>query len=280
MLFSEIRPFVRFSRQLTLTKDTKTFLKIPYDARFFYVKDGSGCIEADGKIYYMKKGSAIIINPGIKYILKSPEDHIRYAAFNFDYTQAHSHRKMPIPLAKENNFNPDKLIENVQFEDRELLNRVLFLPTIEIIEPLIDRLLNENTKKLIDYEVTSSALMCEILVEALRHNIVSSIPKEDVMEEVIRYIHNNFSSLTTNAAIAEQFGFHPNYLNSLVKNSTGMPLKQYILQTKIMNAVEMLETSSFSIGEIAKKCGFYDIYHFSNAFKRIMKVSPSNFTKQ
>lgn len=46
-----------------------------------------------------------------------------------------------------------------------------------------------------------------------------------------------------------------------------------------MNATEMLETGVFSIGEIAEKCGFYDIYHFSKYFKSIMKVTPSNFMK-
>lgn len=153
------------------------------------------------------------------------------------------------------------------------------MPTLEIVEPLIEHLLAENTKKLIDYEVTSSALMCEILVEALRHSMVSAMQKDDIIEEVISYIHNNFSTAMTNASIAEKFGFHPNYLSSLVKNSTGLSLKQYIIQTKIMNAVEMLETGAFSIGEIAKKCGFYDIYHFSKYFKSIMKVAPSKFTK-
>lgn len=279
MLFSEIRPFVRFARQLTLTKDSKTFVKIPYDARFFYVKDGSGYIEADDVLYYMKKGSAIIINSGIKYILKLPEEQIKYAAFNFDYTQNYSQYKTPIPLARENNFDPKKIIENVQIEDRDALNKVLYVPTLEIVEPLIEHLLAENTKKLIDYEVTSSALMCEILVEALRHSMVSAMQKDDIIEEVLSYIHNNFSTAMTNASIAEKFGFHPNYLSSLVKNSTGLSLKQYIIQTKIMNAVEMLETGAFSIGEISKKCGFYDIYHFSKYFKSIMKVAPSKFTK-
>lgn len=279
MLFSEIRPFIRFARQHTLTKDSKTFVKIPYDARFFYVKNGSGYIEADGILFHMKKGSAIIINPGIKYILKSPEDQIDYAAFNFDYTQKYSHYKKPIPLATENDFDSKKIVENVQIEDRDILNKVLYVPSIEIIEPLVEHILVENTKKLIDYEITSSALMCEILVELLRHSMFSSTQKDDIIEEVISYIHNNFSTDLTNTSIAEKFGFHPNYLSSLVKNSTGLSLKQYIIQTKIMNAAEMLETNAFSIGEIAKKCGFYDIYHFSKYFKRIMKVAPSKFRK-
>ena len=52
-----------------------------------------------------------------------------------------------------------------------------------------------------------------------------------------------------------------------------------VLAVEGCHAAELLESGSFSIGEISARVGFCDTYHFSHYFKKIMGVAPSAFSK-
>jgi len=41
----------------------------------------------------------------------------------------------------------------------------------------------------------------------------------------------------------------------------------------------MLENGDMPIGSIAEECGYYDIAYFSRTFKKITKVSPSQYRR-
>lgn len=51
----------------------------------------------------------------------------------------------------------------------------------------------------------------------------------------------------------------------------------YLLRLRIMKAVELLETSDKNITEIAFDCGFQSSGFFSRQFKKVMKITPSDF---
>ena len=93
------------------------------------------------------------------------------------------------------------------------------------------------------------------------------------------YVHNNYAERLTNAKIGKAFGYNPNYVSSLVKAATNLPLHKYIENVRVERAVDLLTTSDVSVGNIAELCGFSDIYHFSKMFKAKMGVSPNAYRK-
>ena len=54
----------------------------------------------------------------------------------------------------------------------------------------------------------------------------------------------------------------------------------YLLNLRIMKAVELLETTKKTITEIAFECGFQDSNYFARQFKKIMEIPPSEFQKK
>ena len=279
MLFSEIKPYVRFARYLKLTNKTTYPVTTPYDARLFYTKDGNGIIEIGNHKYEMKKGTLLLINSTVSYHLKTPTDFVTYIAFNFDYTQSASHIQTPIIPAWKKNYNPKLLTEYVEFFDTPELNSFVYIPNIFSINKTAENIINEHIKRLINYELKSSYLFSEILIEILRHLQFPVKSDNANINAVLDYIHNNYHMPLTNRDIAQKFSFHPNYLSQLIKIHTGLPTHKYILQVRLIHASQLLETENPSISKVAQKCGFSDVYYFSRYFKKVMKVSPSEFSK-
>lgn len=277
MRFLDIHPFVRYARKMTITHKMAYPVYRPYDARLFFTKSGKGEIEVSDQTYSMHKGSTLLINAGMEYRCKTPENSVTYLIFNFDFTQSHKYIQVPICPSKKKKFDIKRLIEAVSFEDELEMNHVVYASNIAGIENNAEKLVNEYSKKLIGYELKSSCLMAEILIELLRKTKVTVNACPDMTKKVLDYIHKNYALPLTNGSIAELFGFHPNYLSSLIKMSTGIPMHKYILQVRLLHAVELLETGLISIGEIAEKCGFCDVYYFSKYFKSVMHVTPTEF---
>lgn len=69
-------------------------------------------------------------------------------------------------------------------------------------------------------------------------------------------------------------------LNKLIKTTTGITAKQYILDLKITEAKRQLIYSQLNINEIAFNLGFEDPSYFTRLFKKKTNLSPSDFLKK
>jgi len=279
MLFSDIRPYVRYARKMTVTADMRYPVFYPYDARLFFVKSGEGEIAADGVTLSMTKGAAVVINAGVKYHLKTPRQSVTFTAVNFDYTRSHSHLTVPIPPAAKNGFHPELITEQVTFEDQPAFDRFVYIPEAGSIEKIGEILIGEYNQKLIGCDMTCGALLTEMLVEILRKSSAVQSQDKDIVKKILDYIHENYAKPITNKSIAGHFGFHPNYLSSLVKAGTGLPMHKYILQVRLLHAAKLIETGLYGINEVAERSGFCDVFYFSKYFKAAMGVTPTEFAK-
>ncbi|WP_020649906.1 helix-turn-helix domain-containing protein [Solimonas variicoloris] len=64
------------------------------------------------------------------------------------------------------------------------------------------------------------------------------------------------------------------------KHSVGLPPYQYVLRTRIERAKAQLARHERSLSEIAQALGFYDQSQFSNAFRRIVGISPREYRRR
>ena len=58
---------------------------------------------------------------------------------------------------------------------------------------------------------------------------------------------------------------------------THLPLKQFILKSKIDEANYLLTDTNLSIGEIAVKLGYTDAHNFARTYKKSTGLSPSAY---
>lgn len=101
--------------------------------------------------------------------------------------------------------------------------------------------------------------------------------QKQIYLDILDYVKNNVSRPLKVSEIADAFGYNEKYLSHRFAQVFGMPLKQYILKTKIEQANFMLTDTNQSISDIAKTLGFSDNHNFSRTYKKLTGLSPSEY---
>lgn len=278
MLLYEMSPFVRYARYLNLNKSSCFNKVVPLDARLFYTLDGYGKIKVKDAEYEMTQGSLLIINSGIPYQIMTPEISVNYIAVNFDYTQKAANCNILILPVTEDEYKKEMLVDLNTFDDVKVLSEVLYIKEIDSIQTKLNGIVCEYTQKLLYHEQKSGHMLAECIVDSVRTVKIENVAvRKESSNKIVSYIRDHYAESISNRVIGKLFGYHPNYVSFLIKQITGVPIHQYIIRVRLMNAVNYLENTTLSVSEIANACGFCDAAYFSGYFKKYFGINPSKY---
>ncbi|REK75140.1 AraC family transcriptional regulator [Paenibacillus paeoniae] len=103
--------------------------------------------------------------------------------------------------------------------------------------------------------------------------------KPDVIQQVVRHIHEHYRQNLSLESIAEQFNYSPRHLSMLFKGHTGSSLIEYLIRFRLHHAEELLRNTDASLRDIAAEVGYTDVYYFSRMFRKYMGQSPIRYRK-
>ena len=122
--------------------------------------------------------------------------------------------------------------------------------------------------------------------------LVTKYRQTEVSPEVVRlgkklnrlsaitdYMKKNYSRDLSLETLAKTFGYSPTYLSRMFRKYALTNYKTYLDGIRLEHAVELLERTDQSIGEIALQCGFPNSKAFSRAFKEKYGMLPSGFRR-
>jgi AraC family transcriptional regulator len=100
------------------------------------------------------------------------------------------------------------------------------------------------------------------------------------LQRVVKYIHHNLAQDLSLVELAAVVHLSPSYFASQFKQSTGLAPHQYVIQTRVVRAKQLLLTSKLTIAEIAHSLGFAHQSHLNFHFKRAFGVTPKKFLQE
>jgi len=282
MLIDQITPFVRFAAKQNMAHcwsgDGKEL--IGYDHRIYFVLSGKGSIKIAKKQYELLPDTFVMWRAGTQYCYSSDEkDPLICITCNFDFTQAGNHLRVPIPPERTRFFERDKMIpETPFFSDSNAFNDTVFIREAPFLKRLMITLNEEFNKKLKYYTLQCNNILQDILLKVAYHTDSDTSSKNNELAlSILDYIRLNYKDSPTNEDIGKKFGYHPNYINSLIVKYTGMSLHQYMIDCKLNNAMQLLLSSNMTIAEIADEVNIPDTQYFSRLFKKHFHSPPSSF---
>ncbi|WP_276352247.1 response regulator [Cohnella caldifontis] len=79
---------------------------------------------------------------------------------------------------------------------------------------------------------------------------------------------------------ADYVNVSPSHLSKVFSQETGQTFIEYLTQTRIRKAMELLQTTNEKTYEIAYRVGYGDAHYFSNLFKKMTGMTPRDFRRQ
>jgi len=219
-----------------------------------YVIEGKACYTIDGKDYELAAGDLLCLTEGMEKKAVTYADNLMHC-FSVNYTPLY-----PSSRAKRPSF---PMISHIGIRK-------------DIID-LFHELTICWTGQRQDYVMKAGAqlmLILHRLAEILIYNIDSEAGDHRITK-AIRIIALNYSNKLTVKNLAHQVHLNKFYFGRLFKKRMGMTVNQYIIQVRVRNAENMLQTGNYKVQEVAEQCGFSDVIHFYKLFMALRGFPPS-----
>ncbi|NQX58075.1 helix-turn-helix domain-containing protein [Paenibacillus qinlingensis] len=104
--------------------------------------------------------------------------------------------------------------------------------------------------------------------------------KYPITSFVMDYIQEHLSEEIYLDILAEKLKMSSGYLSSYFKAKTGKNIVDYINETRIAKATDLLADSRIKIHDAAKSVGYQNITSFNRMFKKYTGVTPSEYRKR
>ena len=250
LLLHDINPFIRFASKISISTISGRFKS--KDHRLFYVNNGDEEIKINNKIYPLKTNALFIIPAGTEYefILKN---QIFFTSINFDFTQIRRRNDIPFsPIDISSNSDTNDFIEEF-FLDELVLNNTIYIEHANFALYQLEQIL--NLFRVFDhYSITKSSALLKCLIIDIVKTIHSQ--SNDIINQIINYIYQNYKNDMSSQDISEQFGYHPYYLNKIFTKKIGTTLHKYLINYRIKISEQLLIETNHSISQIAQDIGF------------------------
>lgn len=284
MNYNVLSPYVRLCMHSTFIRPFIMQTRIIFDYEIIFCDGGYVTFEIDGKRHLVEKNDIIFIRPGV--------EHRFIEAKKSDFVQPHVHFDMCYDKISEQLYIPYYALEDVPENDRYMIRTDI----VDIPIPPIFRLKNPEYFKAQLFELidlfSQKGPFYQLLVKDkmlhLLYLIFSEFDEGKAFERpsvnldilnVKNYIDGNYSQKITLDFLSKMFFINKFYLEENFKKQFGVPVIKYYNQVRFESACRFLSDGK-SVGRIAEKLGFDNIYAFSRFFKNLSGMSPSQYKKK
>ena len=140
--------------------------------------------------------------------------------------------------------------------------------------PSYEEFINPYENRIMTLESVSDYL--KQLTTFFQNHLEGNPSTQDLFSKIDTYIQNNLDSSLTCVEVAKAVYLSPDYITRILQREKGMTLKEYITQSKMMTARNLLRSTNLPISLIAAKIGYSNFSHFSKVYKKMIGTTPSS----
>lgn len=240
-------------------------------------REGAAIYQVYQKSYTVRPGEALVLNRNVPHSCHSPNNsHARYSTFlarpDFIYGEFGSdvERNCFRPFL-QNSAVPCILLN----EENECTKSVL--QKLNEVEEIFDQ-------KSYCYELKIKGLLCEVYSLILcehQKEFTKFIPSNQLelerLEQMLNYLNTHFESVVSLQELADQVHLSREVCCRLFKKMTGKTVTGYLEEYRVNQSLSLVQSSQYSIIQIADMTGFSNASRFAQAFRKQFGCNPGEY---
>ena len=228
--------------------------------QWYCVVYGNVEFTCDNQSHILKPDDSILISPGI---IRAPKYHNKSIGYFY------------------------VLFDNHHLNLEKLQNKIVAIPNKLRTE--LTTLINEKNKPGENTYEFVEALVTRILIELNRFATTPIQTKNpsnlniqtqnELFNQIDAFLKRNLYKNISRKQLSEVFHLSPSHLARIFRKLYGMTISNRLLQLRIERAKQLLLESSLPISEISLQVGYTNFSHFSQIFRKITGISPSDYRR-
>jgi len=158
------------------------------------------------------------------------------------------------------------------------------------LEELMLFIVNNGLSRAFDYSDLVETFLYTFIAYQTRESIISNgnisnshlidtTGYSEVSSSIVSYIEENYTNQINLDMIAASIGYNKNYICSVFKKDTGIPIIDYLNFVRIRQVVIYLSYSEIDVSLACTRVGFLNVSHFNRTFKKFTGLSPTAYKK-
>ena len=235
---------------------------------FHYLSDGALYTTIEGVEFKVESGYFYLMPPGCTHSHRHFED-----VGNTGLLLRWILEKNDTPNKSSSRGTADRIINSLS----KFNSQCFFYPADTIINEVKDNSIEEMETALIYWLMNIYHKIHTF--DGSEQNIQSVNSKNITVKQIVLYLEKEYSSDIDVQSIAFSIGYSYRHLSRIFLESTGMTIVEKLNSIRISKAIELLEHTNLSVGDICAAVGFRNKAYFSTEFARYTHYSPTQFRK-
>lgn len=224
-----------------------------------YTISGQGVLQYQSKEYTLSAGQCFFIhckNHHLYYALKGPQ---------WEFLWLHFYGSSSLGYYQE--------FERNGFRILDIQEKTAFASDLW-------QIIAVHQEKTATSELVTSHLILNLLTRLLILNFTGRPSFPDIPSHVqgcAKYIDTHFQEDFSLEYLSSLQHVSKYYLSREFKRYMGLTIQDYLINTRITYAKELLKYTDMTVGEIAFACGMHNVSHFINLFKARESMTPLSY---
>ena len=240
----------------------------------YFIK-GTGNIRVEGQLYQIEEGDLILLNPSEIHLCTIDSDilHERISLYMYD-----------------------SILDSFQCGEHTFFNAFYnrasgthnVIPANVVhalgIDEQLKKILRLKEKNTVENTVLATCAIIELLAKLnettqtnLENDLVLPVSNKQI-NEIIKYLAENYNQKISIDALAKEFHFSKHYLCRMFKEYTGTTIGEYCTFKKLL-AFNQLVCQNHSLEDACYQVGFQNYSNFFRLYKKYMGITPSEYKK-
>ena len=146
------------------------------------------------------------------------------------------------------------------------------------IRHLIELMVCEYADNTQDTQMMLKPLVLAFLLNVSRYYHPTGKKKKhnSLSVAIVNYISEHIADASLQG-IADEFGYHPNYVSNLLRKETGKTFSEILLEQRMARAITLLQVTGLPVEKIAVMVGYSNPSNFHKAFRSYYNKSPREY---